>query len=209
MTTQPVEIQSLPGDCFGDLVGKAQITAPEYSYAYFNFNGIEVRVGQLTNYQLLSRDLDTAYLLGWEVIGPTPDDQYDDDLLAEINQALQIQEQERELAEEKYQAKRKVAKDTVALAQESTGFYIIPSLRGEYEDWKSNQSDGYGLAVFELAEATAAVCIWMCNQRNTFVNDVFAQSGDIASDAVGGATGFQWSCAKQLLKRYWLYRDCI
>lgn len=206
----PIQIDAPCGSHLENIFAEAFAQKLEYGdYAYFNFNGIEVRVNQGTDYSLLMRDRDTAYLLDWKVIGPNPVDEYSDELLEEISKATLEREEER-LAQQLEYEKEQAVYNTIALeAMNKYGYYMYPSFTEEYQSWKDAQSDDYGKAVFDLVERTAAISVMLSSQRNTHISNVFEEASNIASESLGGCAGFQWGCAKQVLSQYWLYSDCM
>jgi hypothetical protein len=206
----PIQVNAPCGSHIEDVFTDAFSRKLEYGdYAYFDFNGIEVRVNQSTDYALLMRDRDTAYLLGWKVIGPDPVDEYSDELLEEIGKTT-LKREEECLAQQLEYEKEQAVYNAIALeAMSKYGYYMYPSFTDEYQSWKDAQSDGYGKAVFDLVERTAAISVMLSSQRNTHIKNVFEEASNIASESLGGCTGFQWGGAKQILSRYWLYSDCM
>jgi hypothetical protein len=117
---------------------------------------------------------------------------------------LEIQKLERIAKQTRLSAKQ-IAEEAIA----QYPMFIWESLRKEYEQYKARQDNGYGKAVFEFAEATAAISKILAKQNNKHLGVVLMEASDIASEACGGCTGFQWSIAKQILERYWLYGDVV
>ena len=70
----------------------------------------------------------------------------------------------------------------------------------EYNDWKANQKDGHGQAVFRYAEAWADAMEVGMKEGNSLT--------DIAEDLshkadTEGITGFMYGCAVSILARCW------
>ena len=176
-----MKIETFCGDRFSDVVERAK----SLGGGEFDFNGILVKVKPNTDSSLLERDLGTAFLLGWETIGPNCKE-YSKKTLKLISEKEKENELRREKERLEYEVYYKQQEAKLAALVEGVEFNFKD--KEGYESWLDKNTDPYGKACFDYAIALGKLL--QIGQLENHL-DFF------------GITGFQREAVTQILKRHW------
>lgn len=193
------------GSQFDAVAKKAQEFAIEKKgVVEFNFNTIICLVDSETNLEWLMRDFQHAHGMEWKTVGPDCKESYDDETLAEIERRDTKAKEESQLAQEEYDIKCNLERDTVNKKIENVEFEIID--QKVWDDWKAAQKDdtGYGTAIFEYAENWAKLMQLEMSNGKTLAE--CARSTSHEADFLG-ITGFMHGSALQLLEKNWKHGE--
>lgn len=198
---ETIKIDARAGDNFEYVALKAkQFAAIEKAMAEFDFNGVTCCVTKSTNLAWLLRDYHNSWTMGWKVVGPDCVEKYSAEVQAEFER--KSAEQEEKAAKEAEEWRRKERAEAEACRE------LIKDVKLELSDekaWKRARqvnSDGYGRAALDYAEAWAKKM-----QLEIARGGTVAQCYDSAQKGLGflGITGFQFGAAVSTLAQVWKY----
>lgn len=167
----------------------------------FDFNGIKCLVGKNTDLDLLYRDYQNARTMDWKIIGPdcTP---YGPEIELELQRRCENNRKKAEKQRKDWLAKEK--KERKQFESKIKGIELEFSNEADWNESRRVNSDGYGSAVLDYAEAWAKLMQNEINNGKT-VEDCY----DYTQDGLGffGITGFQFGAAVSILSQTWKYGE--
>jgi hypothetical protein len=170
----------------------------------FKFNGITVRVAHETKLELLLRDYHTAFLLDWSIIGPYTQDEYTDELKAQISEVEQAREKQRAEQQRIWYQERETALKALETQINGVEFAIKPRSETALRAWRANNESGYGRAIIEYA-MTWARLMQSKISRGYRLKDIASLASHEAD--TDGITGFMFGAAVRVLSDVWVYGD--
>jgi len=197
------KLETLGGDTFDEVLKEAsKIAINKNVTVEFDFNGIKCLVDWKTNLVHLYRDYCNANIMNWEVVGTNCLDEYEPEVLQELEKRKKEREEERVKEKEEYDEKCKVKKEQYEEKVKGIEFEIIDL--EDYKKGKDAQKDEYGKAIYEYAEMWAKLMQFEMSNGKALIECVESTSHE--SD-IDGITGFMYGVAVSVLARCWKHGE--
>lgn len=200
------QLETGAGDQFSRVAENAKAIASKDNFKFdaveFGFNGVKCIVTKDTNLDWLYRDYHNSWDMEWKTVGPDCVENYSEEIQQELNSRIQIREEKSAKREQEYRAKE--AAEKAAFEKLVEGVSVELSKPEEYANWKEKNSDPYGRAAFEYAEAWAKKM-----QLEILKGKTVSECAEEAQEGLGffGITGFQYGCAVGVLSETWKYGE--
>lgn len=198
-------VESRAGDMFQNVAERAkELATSKRVNAQFEFNGIVCIVNSETDLIMLWKHYCDAHLMDWNTVGPICLD-YDKKLRSRVRKRESEIEVLRIAERAAYDAKCQKEKEDVESLIAHT-----PLALSDVDGWEKSRLanlDGYGGAVIEFAEKWGRIMQVMMNSGDSDMKDITERSEQLLYYA--GITGFQYGCAKSLLRSYWKYGNML
>lgn len=168
------------------------------------FNGVNLLITETTDNALLWRDIQTARLLKWDSVGPNPAPTYSGLLQTRIDAAEK--ERDAKQAAEDAEYKRKSDEQRLAVERKIAN---VPFSITNSEGWEkglSNNSDGYGRAIYDYSEAWAKL-MQVEIESGARLEDIADKTSHELSYM--GITGFMYGAAVSILSQCWVHGDAL
>lgn len=200
-----LKIETYAGDMFGDVALKAKAAAgSNKAIVEFEFNGVACLVSFKTNLKHLWRDYRNAHLMEWKTIGPHCVQEYSTATLNEISSREEQQRQRQQKREAERQKKDEA--DRTQHERKISDIEMEFSDKAAWDEWRAKNTDGYGNACFEYAEAWAKLM-----QKEMAEGSALESCAEKTSFELGfmGITGFMYGVAVNILSTCWKHGETL
>lgn len=168
----------------------------------FDLNGIKCLVSKDTNTEWLIRDYMNAWTMEWKIIGPDCLPFYEQEVQAELENRIKLQEEKDEKESEEY--RKKEAAEKAVFDLKVVGIELeLKDIEGWHKSREAN-TDPYGKAALDYAEGWAKLMqieiakgktVKECAENTSFELNFL------------GITGFMYGCAVNLLSQCWVHGE--
>lgn len=205
----------LPTTC-GDWFPKVAERAKEITVRFnrtveFDFNGVKCLVNKNTNLEWLFRDYQNANTMDWKQIGTDCLEAYEPEVQAELDKRNAAYEEQQRLNQLAYRVKEEEQKRL--FEEKIKGIEMEFSDKKGWDDWKANNTDGYGSMIFQYAEGWAKVMQKEFANRNIENPDVtcmIAHAENCSRELdFYGITGFMYGAAVSILSKCWKHGEAL
>ena len=149
------------------------------------------------------RDYKNAHIMDWKEIGPTTLDEYDEDVLAELDKRLQ--ERNARIEADRIEREKKRTQQLADLELKiGDSKMAITDQEAWDKGYEVNSKDGYGKMIFEYADRWARLMQHYVHEGEQISECAEKASHEADTD---GITGFMYGAAVHILAQTWVHGE--
>lgn len=200
---ETLKLNAHAGNDIHEVANKAkEIAVARKMIVEFDFNEIQCLVGENTVVDWLIRDYMNAHIMEWKTVGHECRMTYDYD--TEIELRTRQLDSARRWKKEAEERTKKEAEQQFIISEQTKGVELELS---DAEGWNKSReanSDGYGSAALNYAEAWAKLM-----QIEIAKGKSVKECADATQKGLGylGITGFQYGCVVSILSQCWKHGE--
>jgi hypothetical protein len=197
------KLNASAGNNFDTVSEKAkQIATEKCVTVEFEFNGVICLVNKETNLEWLYRDYCNSWLMDWKLVGPRCLKEYEPSIQKEFEKRKKARAEKQAIEDAENRAKEEKEKKEFEEKVKGVEVEIIDI--DAYNDWKSKNTDGYGVCIFKYAEGWAKLMqVEIANGKK------LTECAELTSFQLGflGITGFMYGAAVAILSKCWKHGE--